>query len=226
MSKPTSEFGGSLSDNSSDSRRIRYSNVPRETFQKTGVLVEENRPTLKKYTELLLWWNKRVNLVSRDVSRETIEEHIHHSLLLTQFEAFQNADIIVDAGTGGGLPGIPLAIAYPKKQFILNDIATKKILAVRDICRKLALDRVQPIDVSIGELEAPSSFLLVSKHAFKVHDLWEMVSAKPWSEMIFYKGLEFEDELVGIEEQVQLTCFDLSEGPEFYNGKALLFLRR
>ncbi|MDZ7691898.1 MAG: RsmG family class I SAM-dependent methyltransferase [Balneolaceae bacterium] len=106
--------------------QITRQNVPRETFSRVDEFIEKNRDKLETYLDALFWWNNRVNLISRDVSRETAWEHIRHSLVISGFVNFKDAEHIVDAGTGGGLPGVPLAIAHPEKRYYLNDIVSKK----------------------------------------------------------------------------------------------------
>lgn len=201
-------------------------NVSRETFSKVDDLIESNHTILESYLEQLLWWNKRLNLVSRDVSRGTLWEHIRHSLLLTQFGVYRDADLVVDAGTGGGLPGIPLAIASPQKEFLLNDIISKKVIAVRQMVQKLRLENIHCEDCSIENLDTDVPFLLVSKHAFKINELWQIVNKKPWKSMVFYKGLDFEEELKGIENTLIIDSYNLSAGTEFYRGKTLVFIAR
>lgn len=208
---------------------IQYHTVSRETFSAVDTVIDTYRRPLSTYLDQLLWWNKRINVVSRDVSRETIREHIRHSLLLSGFPDFQEAETVVDAGTGGGLPGIPLAITHPEKQFILNDIVTKKCLAVKQIAKKLALNNVEIIDGSVENLQLESPFLLLSKHAFKIDDLWKMTGRLPWSKMIFLKGLDFDEELAGMEESsATVTAYDLYEESRdpFYKDKAIVIVER
>jgi len=205
---------------------IQTLDVSRETFFKTDELISKYQEKLESYLNQLLWWNKRVNLVSRDVSRETIWEHIRHSLVLSQFEIFQSEDLIVDAGTGGGLPGLPLAITHPQKHVVLNDLVTKKCLAMKQMAQKLEVANLGIIDGSIEYFEQDQSFLLISKHAFKINELYRMTAVLPWEKMVLYKGTDFEDELEGIEESLEIECFDLSEESDFYRGKALVIIGR
>lgn len=207
-------------------QKINRHAVSRETFDKTDQLISAHRNPLELYLDKLLWWNERVNLVSRDVPRETIREHIRHSLLLSQFDSFKSAEIIVDAGTGGGLPGIPLAITHPKKHFVLNDLVTKKCMAMKQMAKQLELTNVGIVDGSIEKLSYDEPFLLISKHAFKINELFEMTTALPWSTIVFYKGREFEEELKGIPESFDVASYDLSCDSEFYQGKALVFVTR
>jgi 16S rRNA (guanine527-N7)-methyltransferase len=207
---------------------ISYYYVSRETLLSTEQLIEKHKPKIEEYIRLLLWWNKRINLVSRDVSRETLFNHIHHSLLLTQLKPYKESDFIVDAGTGGGLPGIILAITSPQKQFLLNDIASKKILAVKQMARKLALSNIETFNGSISQLQAKEPFLLISKHAFKINQLYHLCTELPWEKMLFLKGLNFEDELEGIETPLEVSAGNLSKvsANDFYSGKAIITISK
>ncbi len=207
-------------------QRISTHNVSRETFTQVDELTENYRDELEAYLEQLLWWNQRVNLVSRDVSRETVWEHIRHSLLLSQFKLFKSSKIIVDAGTGGGLPGLPLAITHPEKHFVLNDLVTKKCLAMKQMGKKIGLQNLGIFDESIEQFTHDENFLLISKHAFKINELYQMTSSLPWSTMVFYKGSHFADELQELPNSFQIESYDLSEESSFYQGKALVFVTR
>lgn len=191
-------------------------------------ITKKNRKKLNTYQNLLLDWNKRINLVSRDVSRETIREHIRHSLLLSSLPVFKSADLIVDAGTGGGLPGIPLAVAHPRKQFILNDIVSKKIFTVKQLVRELGLVNTQAQNSSIADLGINNSFLLISKHAFKINELYRYTADLPWDTMVFYKSVQIEDELKDIPEKLDISVYDLSKSQKhtFYEGKGLIVVNR
>ncbi|WP_445664056.1 16S rRNA (guanine(527)-N(7))-methyltransferase RsmG [Fodinibius sp. AD559] len=204
--------------------KIIRKSVPRETFSQIDSLIEKFHDELQSYLDQLLWWNERVNLISRDVPRETIWEHIRHSLMLSELEDFQKNKLFIDAGTGGGLPGIPLAIAHPNKHFVLNDLVTKKCLAMKQIAQKINLENIGIIDGSIEDLHHEEKCILISKHAFKIGNLIKMTEHLPWEKMIFYKGLDFEDELKDLSESLNITCFDLSNGSDFYNGKAIIII--
>lgn len=206
--------------------QIRSEMVSRETLSVVNDLISENRPKLKKYLDQLFWWNQRVNLVSRTVSRETVWKHIRHSLLLSNFETFKKARIVVDTGTGGGLPGIPLTITHPNKHFVLNDLVSKKCLAMKQMAKKLGLKNIGIVDGSIEKFTHDEPFLLVSKHAFKINELYEMTKFLPWTQMVFYKGTDFEEELADLPKSITIDSYDLSGLSEFLQGKALVIVTR
>lgn len=207
---------------------ISYQDVPRETFESTDRLISEHEAKLDDYFDRLLWWNERVNLVSRTVPRETIREHIRHSLLIHRFEDFHTSQLIVDAGTGGGLPGIPLAICHSEKRFVLNDIVTKKMMAVKQMVQHLGLQNVTLAEGSVSELRLGDPCLLVSKHSFKMAEIMQLAVSLRWTAMALYKGGDFHREVEKLPEAYSVTAYGLHRGAEldFYRGKALAFIRR
>lgn len=130
-----------------------------------------NRQTLlDQYVELLIHFNKRINLISRNTTSEVWKSHIEHCLNLSK-RSFPPGSRVVDWGTGGGLPGIPLAICFPEVQFIAVDSVGKKIQAVRAMVRKLGLLNLEAwqgrAEVWPGQLEYS-----VSRAAAPLADLW------------------------------------------------------
>jgi 16S rRNA (guanine527-N7)-methyltransferase len=106
--------------------KIIERNVSRETLEYISVLLETYEEKLSEYAHLLLWWNEKVNLLSRSVTLEEVEKHIVHSLFISVSALWPKQKFLVDIGTGGGLPGIPLAICYGTAEYILLDRVAKK----------------------------------------------------------------------------------------------------
>ena len=132
-------------------------------------LTDDQRALLKAFAASLLEHNRRVNLISRADQEHVFEHHILHSLALT-FRLFPPGSTVVDWGTGGGLPAVPLAIAFPDCRFVAVDATEKKIAAVRAIGRQLRLDNLETwhgraeqfterLDYSVSRATAPLSDL-------------------------------------------------------------------
>tara|TARA_A100000164_G_C21712135_1_gene678722 strand:- start:180 stop:797 length:618 start_codon:yes stop_codon:yes gene_type:complete len=102
--------------------------------------------TQKKQFDLLLSlyseWNARINVISRRDMDSFYEHHVLHSLGIAKILSFQSKSRILDVGTGGGFPGIPLAILFPEVQFVLIDSIKKKINVVREISMSLGLKNI------------------------------------------------------------------------------------
>ena len=88
-------------------------------------------------------WNEKINVISRKDIESFYEKHFLHSLAIAKFIRFKKGSQILDIGTGGGFPGIPLAIFFPEVQFHLVDSIAKKISVVVDIVQQLELDNVK-----------------------------------------------------------------------------------
>ncbi|WP_185957219.1 16S rRNA (guanine(527)-N(7))-methyltransferase RsmG [Gracilimonas mengyeensis] len=204
---------------------IDYLDFSPESVAETKKLFKDNESSLVEYVSKLMWWNKKINLVSRDVSRETLMRHVEHSLTIATSELYSKASSIVDSGTGGGLPGIPLAIVSSDKEMVLNDIVSKKITACKHMASVLKLKNVEGGARSVEEVQPNEGALLVSKHAFKINDLYGMIGRLPYSGVILLKGKDdVRQELEGVKGSLQIKVFDLYSGFEdpFYKGKALV----
>jgi 16S rRNA (guanine527-N7)-methyltransferase len=110
-----------------------------DILKKAREIYQKRETALERYIDQVLIWNQKINIMSRNVSRETIREHIVHSLLPVPLGWIDLHSCWVDAGTGGGLPGIPLAIQTPGTRWILNDNVRKKIRVVEAIISECGL---------------------------------------------------------------------------------------
>lgn len=106
----------------------------------------------EQYVTHLLGWNKKINLISRKNEESIWENHILHSISIAFKLRFEEKSSLLDLGTGGGLPGIPLKILFPDLRVTLLDATQKKIHAVKDMVKELALADVQAIAGRAEEL--------------------------------------------------------------------------
>lgn len=142
-------------------RRIAITNIAR----RNGLtLTEGQQARLEQYGELLLEWNKKINLISRRDEENVWDAHILHALSILFLVRLPNQGKVLDLGTGGGLPGIPLAIVRPDLQFILVDSIAKKVRAVEDMVRRIGLENVLPVCSRVEELGRQDRF----SHSFDV----------------------------------------------------------
>ena len=113
-------------------------------------LEDEVWEKLREFTDLLRKWNQKVNLVSRKDMERFETKHLAHCLVATKVLRLMPMARLLDVGTGGGLPGIPLAICFPRAQFTLLDSIAKKIAVVDDLVNQLGLKNVK---VTRGRVE-------------------------------------------------------------------------
>jgi len=215
--------------NSEPADRVLISNVSRETFEKASAILEQNAESLHALIDKWLWWNKSLNIFSRNTDAALLEKHIYHSLLLLFTTHVPECRTVIDAGTGGGLPGLPMAVASREKEFILVDKVQKKCLAVRDISRYLKLLNVSVIHSDISEIRGRFPARIVSKHAFPVKKLLGFLEGKDWLEVAMLKGSEVIaeiDERMARHYSFSFSTFNDIEDPFFENRGVLLIHKK
>ena len=113
-------------------------------------LDEDTWSKLNLFCNLLREWNSKINLISRKDTDRLEIKHLAHCLTITKFLRLMPKARVLDVGTGGGLPGIPLAICYPQARFTLMDSIGKKAMVVDDMVKRLNLTNT---DVKLGRVE-------------------------------------------------------------------------
>src|ERR1700691_1569193 len=122
-------------------------------------LTEKQQALFKKLGELYHEWNAKINLISRKDMEHLYLHHILHSLSIAKLITFKEGTKIIDVGTGGGLPGIPLAIMFPDCSFLLVDSIGKKIKVVQEIINSLGITNAYAINERAENLDEKVDFV-------------------------------------------------------------------
>lgn len=122
--------------------------------------------------ELYKEWNEKINVISRKDIDSLYEKHVLHSLSIAAIFQFQPGTSIIDLGTGGGFPGIPLAIFFPEVQFHLTDSIGKKLKVVNEVASAIGLKNVTTQHTRTEEIQNRKFDFVVSRAVAPLRDLW------------------------------------------------------
>ena len=188
---------------------------------------------LEKFTRLVPIykdWNSKVNLISRRDIENLFTNHILHSLSIVKIIEFESSTSVLDVGTGGGFPGIPLAIFFPNVKFTLLDSIGKKIKVVESVSKDLSLSNVTAINDRVENHFDTYDFIL-SRAVAKMDKFYSLVNknfnSKSINEIpngiISLKGGDLKDELKDFKEK---KIFDISEffTDDFFKTKRVVYI--
>jgi 16S rRNA (guanine527-N7)-methyltransferase len=123
-------------------------------------LTDKQKQQFAQLGELYATWNAQINVISRADIDNLYEKHILHSLAIAKVVDFKDFTEILDVGTGGGFPGIPLAILYPNCQFLLVDSIGKKIKVVNEVATALGLENIRAEHMRAEQVEGEFDFVV------------------------------------------------------------------
>ena len=123
-------------------------------------ITEDKRKKIDAMKSVYAFWNEKVNLISRKDFDNFYEKHVLHSLSVCNLFAFKANTKIMDLGTGGGFPGVPLAIMYPNVKFYLVDSIAKKTKALEHIVQELDLSNVIVVNQRAEEIDGVFDFIV------------------------------------------------------------------
>jgi len=132
-------------------------------------------------------WNEKINVISRKDIDSLYEKHILHSLAIAVLCNFDNGAQVVDIGTGGGFPGIPLAIYSPEVEFLLTDSIGKKIKVVEEVINATGLKNVKTVHSRVEDIKGRTFDFAVSRAVAPLGELWK------WASPMLKKGQKSEE---------------------------------
>ncbi|MBM2815257.1 MAG: methyltransferase GidB [Ignavibacteria bacterium] len=167
-----------------------------------GIIIgQEQFLQLKRYAKELAYWNGQVNLISRKDIDNIWDKHILHSLAAVKYIKFPNRAKCLDVGTGGGLPGIPIAIAVPDCRMLLIDSIGKKIKIADMLAKHTELKHITAKQARAEEISAVREYrksfdLIFSRSVARIKPVvrWITDLLKPGGRLIFYKGGDLREE--------------------------------
>jgi len=140
-------------------------------------LTAQQQEQFNRLPELYTFWNNQINVISRKDIDMLGERHVLHSLGIAKVMAFMPGENVLDVGTGGGFPGIPLAILFPETQFHLVDSIGKKIKVVQEVAQALGLKNVKASHQRAEQVDGKFDFV-VSRAVTQLKDFYPWVRGK------------------------------------------------
>ena len=188
-------------------------------------LTDLQKDQLIQLVQLLNKWNKAYNLTSVRDPQEMLVKHILDSIVVSPY---LQGDHFIDVGTGPGLPGLPLAIINPTKQFVLLDSLGKRISFIRNAVRELGLTNVEPILSRVEEYQPEQKFDGVLSRAFaSLKDMTDWCHHLPKENGYFYalKGIYHEDEVQELDKKFEIKGVITLSVPELVGERHLIVIK-
>jgi len=176
-------------------------------------------------------WNNKVNLISRKDFDNLYERHILHSLAIAKFIHFKEGTRILDVGTGGGFPGIPLAILFPQVSFHLVDSIGKKISVVQDVINRLELTNTTCQQIRCEQLTEKYDFVIsraVTSFPEFVNFTKNLIQQRSSNAIkngiIYLKGGDLTEEILAFKKKIKVVEITDYFENEFFTTKKIMYL--
>lgn len=194
-------------------------------------ITDEQKQQFEKLEQLYTEWNEKINVISRKDMDGLYEKHILHSLGIAKIMPFADGTKVLDVGTGGGFPGIPLAILFPEVSFTLIDSIGKKIKVVEAVSEGLGLKNVTAVHGRAEKLKEKFHFV-VSRAVTQMPEFLRWLKGKFEKEqfnekhngVLYLKGGDLAEELAGL----RCEIFQLKNyfEEEFFDTKKVVYLSK
>lgn len=184
---------------------MKYTDFKNIISAKFGNLTEDQAEKFRMMEDLYFRWNEKINVISRKDIGHLYDRHILHSISIAVYIKEKKQDLfekmvngnyvkILDVGTGGGFPGIPLAVLFPLTNFVLCDSIGKKILVVNEISESLGLKNVKAIHGRAEDINEKFN-LIVSRAVTSADKFYPWVKNKYTDSILYLKGNNIDEEL-------------------------------
>jgi len=194
-------------------------------------LTKEQAAQFAQLGDLYTDWNSKINVISRKDIENIYLHHVLHSLAIAKVTHFKPGSKLLDVGTGGGFPGIPLAIMFPDCQFHLIDAIGKKISVVNGVAQALGLTNVKGEHTRVEQVKQQYDFVL-SRAVTRFDTFWKLcrknVSKDNFNDLhngiLYLKGGDFEEELEGIKNRTSIYAISDYFSEDFFDTKKIIHL--
>lgn len=184
---------------------------------------------ISQLENLYAGWNAQINLISRNDFEHFWERHVLYSLGIIPYFSFPEGARVIDVGTGGGFPGIPLSIWFPKTEFVLNDSIAKKLKVATDVAEKLGLQNVKILWSNSKDIKERFDYItgravksIPEFYGFTNHLLNREKHASYW----YWKGGDFDNELINVPLHARVYELNKKFEEPFFETKKIIHLTR
>jgi 16S rRNA (guanine527-N7)-methyltransferase len=185
--------------------------------------------------ELYREWNEKINVISRKDIENLYVHHVLHSLAIAKFITFKSETKILDLGTGGGFPGVPLAIMFPECEFLLVDSINKKLTVINEVSTAIGLMNIETRHIRVEEIKKEKFDFVVTRavatidklfHWSRKHLSTKHINAFP-NGIIALKGINLKDEMKLLPKGEYFETVPLRKyfKEEFFEEKALVYVQ-
>ncbi len=194
-------------------------------------LTEKQKQQFAQLGDLYKDWNEKINVISRKDVENLYTNHILHSLGIAKVMAFQPGASVLDVGTGGGFPGIPLAILFPQTQFHLVDSIGKKITVVNEVAKGVGLTNVKGEQIRAEQIKKKYDFI-VSRAVTRMKEFYGWVNNKVKEDSIhtldngilYLKGGDLDEEMDELKSPYSLYNLPDYFREEFFETKKVVYM--